>query len=131
MAIGRLNCRSARGLPNPIPQSKTPGESQPIDPRRERGHTARMTVTLSKESEQYVREQLQTGAFARPDDVVDALIALKPPLIVCDPDGCVLTRDELESELLQAVRGPHAPWRGREEIEEIRARVLARQPEGE
>ena len=85
-----------------------------------------MTITLSAEAEEYVREQMQTGAFARADDVVDALIALKPPVVVADRAGQRLTRDELEGELLKAVRGPHVPWRGREEIEEIRARVLAR-----
>ena len=85
-----------------------------------------MTVTLSPEAEKYVREQMQSGAFEKADDVVDALIALKPPVIACDREGRRLTRDELEDELLKAVRGPHTPWRGREEIEEIRARVLAR-----
>lgn len=87
-----------------------------------------MTVTLNSESEKYVREQLETGAFERPDDVVDALIALQPPLVACDREGRLLSRDELEAELLKAVEGPHTPWRGREELEEIRARVLARNP---
>jgi len=85
-----------------------------------------MTITLTKDAEAYVNAQLETGAFDTPAEVIEALIKFKPPLVCCDRDGNPLTRDELESELLKAVRGPHLPWRGRQEIEEIMSSVTAR-----
>ncbi len=73
-----------------------------------------MTITLTEETAAYVKAQLETGAFETPEEVVEALIKFKPPLVCCDREGNPLTREELETELLKAVRGPHAPWRGRE-----------------
>src|SRR4051794_15766472 len=78
-----------------------------------------MTITLSEETAAYVKAQLETGAFDTPAEVVEALIKIKPPLVCCDGEGNPLTREELETELLKAVRGSHAPWRGREEIDEV------------
>jgi hypothetical protein len=54
-------------------------------------------------------------------------IVIGPEVPTClRPDGTPMAEPELEAELLKAVRGPHGPWRGRVELDEIRARVLKR-----
>jgi hypothetical protein len=85
-----------------------------------------MTVTLSAATEEYVRAQMETGAFASPEEVIEALVRLKPPVVCHDRAGKRLTQEELEGELLMAVRGPHEPWRGREELAEMAARIRER-----
>ena len=85
-----------------------------------------MTVTLSKEAEAYVRAQMKAGEYASPDEVMNEIV-LGPEFRAClNSDGTSMTEAELEAELLAAVRGPHSPWRGRAELDEIRARVLKR-----
>jgi Arc/MetJ-type ribon-helix-helix transcriptional regulator len=85
-----------------------------------------MTVTLSKNAEAYVAAQMMTGEYASPDDVVNEMV-LGSELPACSrTDGTPMNEAELEEELLKAVRGPHGTWRGRAELDEIRARVLKR-----
>jgi hypothetical protein len=85
-----------------------------------------MTVTLSKKAEAYVTAQMKAGDYASPDDVVNEMV-LGPEMPAClRSDGTPMTEAELEGELLKAVRGPHGAWRGRAELDEIRARVLKR-----
>ena len=85
-----------------------------------------MTITLSKEAEAYVKAQMVMGNYSSPDEVVNEIVIGPESPTTLRPDGTPMAEPELEAELLKAVRGPHRPWRGRVELDEIRARVLKR-----
>jgi len=69
---------------------------------------------------------MMTGDYSSPDEVSNEIV-IGPEAPAClRADGTPVTESELEGELLKAVRGPHDSWRGRAELDEIRARALKR-----
>jgi hypothetical protein len=76
-----------------------------------------MTVTLSKRTEEIVEEQLKTGHFATPDEVVNRIIEAQFPCESGIPSPSGPTRSELEASLVAALDKPTRPYRKGEFIE--------------
>ena len=80
-----------------------------------------MKVTLTKDLEQFVEARVKRGGYADAGEVVrDALRHLRQ-----SEEFEVVTSQELEAKLLEAVEGPHKKY-SRKVLEDAAARVKTR-----
>src|SRR5262249_47920917 len=87
-------------------------------------HRCRMTITLSREAEEYVRELLGAGGFSRPARVVDLLIMKERADVESEKTSPSLAGEQLKAALLKATQSPRREYTDAD-FDDLAARVVA------
>ena len=89
-----------------------------------------MTVSLTREMQEYVNEKVRTGQFASAEEAVNGLLALFKEQEELTPDDLAELRAELDPAIAEADRGEFVDVNVEDIIAERRAALAARRKKG-